>query len=283
MGELAVGLTCNNYCVMCPNIIPPSRRSWDNTTKELKRRIMNFNKDDRGITITGGEPTIRSDFFHILQFIKKEMPKSRILLLTNGRMFCYLEFTRKFINTGCDSVAIPLHAHNAELHDAITRAPDSFEQTVQGIKNLLKYRTKVDTEIRVVIHKLNYSCLPDIANFISEEFKGIWQVVLFPIDIIGNANTNRNRLMVSMTDVKPYLKRGLTILEKNSVNFRLYHIPFCIVDKKYWKNIAGRTVEERRVTFEPCGKCIMKESCPGIWKTYAFRVGIDEFNPIKHP
>jgi len=261
--------------------MPPPRNNSDPSTADIEALVRGFSRNESKIAITGGEPTIRPDFFHIIRFIRKTLPNSKIMAVSNGRMFYYPEFTKEFVNTGCDIVAIPLHAPNAELHDRITGAPGSFEQTVQGIKNLLQYRDKVEIEVRVVIHKLNYKCLPAITTFISKEFKGIRRVVLFPIDIIGNANINRKKLVVKITDVKPYLERGLEILEKNGFECSLYHTPFCVIDKKYWKNIAGRTVVERRITFKSCGECILKEKCPGIWKTYAFRVGITEFNPIK--
>jgi His-Xaa-Ser system radical SAM maturase HxsC len=260
--------------------MPQPGGSWDRSTKEIEEIVMKFNKDEEKVAITGGEPTIRPDLFHLLKFIKNAMPNSKIFLLTNGRMFYYPQFTRKFIDTGCDSVAIPLHAENAKLHDKITRTPGSFKQTVQGIKNLLKYKGKVDVEIRIVIHKLNYRHFPAIASYIAKEFKGIRRVVPFPIDIIGNANANRNKLIVRMIDIKPFLERGLGILERDGIEFSIFHIPFCIIDKKYWKNIAGRTVEERRITFQPCNGCVMRQKCPGIWKTYALRVGTGEFKPI---
>lgn len=278
MAQLGVGVACNNCCIMCTTIMPPSN-NWNGSTEELEREILK-NRTHSSVTITGGEATIRPDIFHLLRFIKKTMPNSRLTVLSNGRMFCYPEFTKEFVKTSCDAVAIPLHAENAELHDRITRAPASFEQTVQGVKNLLEYKDKVDVEIRVVIHKLNYKHLPAIASFISNEFKGIQRVVLFPIDIIGNANLNRKKLLVKIIEVKPYLERGLAILKKNGFEFSLYHIPFCVVNRRYWKSISGRTVEEKRITFKSCDGCLMKKSCPGIWKTYAFRVGISEFKPI---
>jgi sulfatase maturation enzyme AslB (radical SAM superfamily) len=180
-----------------------------------------------------------------------------------------------------DFAIISVHGSKAKTHDGLTRAPGSFKHTVQGIRNLLDYRDEVTIELRVVIHRLKYKHLPTIARFISKEFKGIHQLVLFPIDIIGNANINRKELIAKVTDIKPYLERGLDILEKSGFESSLYHIPFCIIDEKYWKNVAGMSVEEVKVTFKHCDGCIMRENCPGIWKTYAFRVGTDEFKPIK--
>jgi His-Xaa-Ser system radical SAM maturase HxsC len=233
------------------------------------------------LTLSGGEPTLRKDILSIIRMTRRDLPRTELCVLTNGRMFYYADFAKKFVESGVDSIAIPLHGHNSKLHDRITRTPGSFKQTVQGIKNLLPYSNKVRIDIRVVIHKLNYKQLPEICQFITEEFRGIYQVVLFPIDIIGTANINRKKLIVKITSVTPYLEKGIEILEKNGFKFQLFHVPFCVIDEKYWKNVAGMTVEEAKVTFEPCGDCIMRDNCSGIWKTYAFRVGTSEFKPTK--
>jgi len=280
MVDFAVGTACNNCCIMCTMIMPPLRGGWNRSPEEIRKAIRSFSKNEDKVVVTGGEATIRPDFFSILRFIRSEMPNSKISLLSNGRMFSYPKFAAEFIATKCDSVAIPLHAPNARLHDRITRAPGSFNQTARGIKNLLEYNGGVEVEIRVVIHKLNYRHLPAIAGFISKEFRGIKRVVLFPIDLIGNANANRKRLIVKMTALRPFLERALGILEKNGFESSLFHIPFCVIGSKHWKDVAGRTVEDRRITFGPCDGCIMREKCPGIWRTYAFRVGTAEFKPI---
>jgi His-Xaa-Ser system radical SAM maturase HxsC len=260
----------------------PNSPDFNLNIREIEKIVVTCPRNITKVVVSGGEPTIRKDILDVLKLIKQNLPNPELYMLTNGRMFFYPDFTKKFVETGCDSLAIPIHGHNPKLHDKISGVRGSFSQTVQGIKNLLVYRDRVRIEIRVVIHKLNYRQLPKICEFITREFKGIWKVVLFPIDIIGSANLNRKRLIVRITDVKPFLEKGINILEENGFEFQLFHLPFCIIDKKYWKNIAGRTVEGRRITFESCDGCVMKEKCPGIWKTYTFRLGTKEFRPITH-
>ncbi|NYZ79050.1 hypothetical protein H0N99_02780, partial [Candidatus Micrarchaeota archaeon] len=215
-----------------------------------------------------------------------------IQLQTNGRMFCYPEFTKKVVDAGCNLIQIGLHAENARLHDRITRVPGSFEQTVQGIRNLLEYKDKVDIQIIVLLHKMNYKLLPALARFISKEFNGIYLVMLLPIDITGNAKTNRDKLLVRMTNVKPYLEKALSILEENDFSFCLDLTPFCVIDKRFWENINPRQIKGGLTTYEAidgspssifksCNGCIMKEKCPGTWQSYASLMGTDEFKPIR--
>ncbi len=72
--------------------------------------------------------------------------------------------------------AIPLHASNAMLHDQITRTKGSFEQTDQGIKNLLMCQQKV--EIRINKKKKNLSDLLNIAKYIVQQYQGVFCVNL---------------------------------------------------------------------------------------------------------
>ena len=271
--------SCNNLCVMCTCM--PNSLKFKLDLEKTEDLLSQLPQDTSKVTVSGGEPTLMKDIFKILRMIRKNLPTAELCMLSNGRMFYYPEFTRKFVETGVDSVAIPLHGHNAKLHDGITRAPGSFNQTVQGIKNLLQYRDKVRVDIRIVIHRLNYKQVPKICEFIAKEFRGIFRVVLFPIDIVGAANINRKKIIVKITAITPYVQKGLGALEREGFECQLFHIPFCVIDKKYWDKVAGMSVGEAKVTFKPCDGCIMRESCPGIWKTYAFRIGTDEFKPIK--
>jgi len=287
--------TCNNNCIFCASG-PRERNLGTMDTERFKLELRRHSKETEAIfTANGGEPTIRSDVTELLSYAN-ELCYKRIHLESNGRMFFYPEFTKEVVNSGCNAVSIALHAQNAELHDKITMTPGSFKQTVQGIKNLLVYRDKLYIEITILFHKLNYKHLPAIAKFISKEFEGIHNVVLLPVDLAGTSEINKKKLFVRITALKPYLHRGLAVLEKNNMQFSLHHMPFCVIDKQYWKNIAERNVEGGLITclpppksasgcfctiFESCDKCILKERCPGTWRSYTFRAGVDEFKPIK--
>jgi len=47
-----------------------------------------------------------------------------------------LSFCIKTIKAGATQFGPSLHGHNVETHDSLTGAKGSFDQTVQGIKNL---------------------------------------------------------------------------------------------------------------------------------------------------
>jgi len=278
MVDLSIGQICNNSCIMCTTI-----RSKDRSAKQLMvpleelKKMIDSLKEPEYIAITGGEPTIRDDLFEIIKYIKNKFPKTETKLLTNARMLSYTKYCERLAQSGLDTFIIPIHAHEPGLHDFITRSRGSFDQTMQGIGNISQFN--IHLEIRVVVHGLNYPFLPETAELIKKETERASVVFLY-FDIIGSAYLNKERLIVPMTTVAPYLETAADTLKDR--NTGIYHFPLCILKKKY-RNIAkGRTVEDRRIIFvAECERCKKKDDCCGIWKTYNKMQGDSEFYAIK--
>jgi MoaA/NifB/PqqE/SkfB family radical SAM enzyme len=193
-------------------------------------------------------------------------------------MFFYEDFTKKIINYKISRFITEIHAHTAKLHDSITKAPGSFEQTTRGIKNLLKHGANV--EIRLVIHRLNYRHLKNIAKYVICNFSGIDSIVLFPIDLVGNAYKNRHIVSIRYREIIKNVEDAVDYLQRR-VNVRLYHFPLCLLRDKYRSLAVGKTAPKRRLAFpDVCKPCVLNEKCPGLWKTYAINIGVDEIKPI---
>ena len=283
MVNLTVGQKCNSACIMCTTIRPADNKNVKQYTpdfNEICNIIHNSPKDEKYFSITGGEPTLRKDLFQIIKSIRESHPNTEIKLLTNGRKFSIKKYTQEISDLDVNYYIIPLHAHSPELHDFITRSPGSFDQTIRGIKNLLKFGKNV--EIRVVVHGINYPFLSEISQMIVKEFPNISRIVFLYFDAIGSGSLNKKRLFVKMTKLIPYLEKSVEILIDNEIETHIYHIPNCVIDEKYWKLISGKTVEDRRIMFkDECKNCKLKDNCPGIWKTYANWMGVNEFKVIK--
>jgi len=283
MVDLAVDQRCNSACIMCTTVRPADNKNVNQHTPsfdEVCDIIHNTPKDEKYFSITGGEPTLRKDLPQIIKFIRNTHPNTEIKLLTNGRKFCLGNYVEKITKSDVNYYIIPIHAHAPELHDFITRTPQSFDQTIRGIKNLLKLDKNV--EIRVVIHGVNYPFLGELSGLIVRTFPKVSRVVFLYFDAIGSGSLNKKRLFVKMSKVIPHLEKSVGNLTNNGIETHIYHIPHCTINKKYWNLIPGKTVESRRIMFkEECKNCKFKDGCPGIWKTYAKWIGTDEFKVIK--
>ena len=281
--DLDVCYECNNNCLMCTTVRPGYLKKdlgWTRKLIDLKKTIDGCNPNLRTFCFTGGEPTVRPDIIELVQYVLQKLPVTTVNLITNGRMLAYRDFTDKLISIGLKNYILPIHAHASGLHDFITQADGSFEQTKKGILNLLEYDT--DLEIRIVIHALNYVYLKETVQFIVDTFGKNIRIVFLYFDITGTASLNRNRLVVNQTKVVPYLENAVDFLVRESINIRIYHFPLCILKPSYRRFAAWRTVSDKRLAIpKQCRDCSSIDDCSGIWKTYAQLKGTKEFQAIK--
>jgi len=307
---LVLGYSCNNNCIHCFNLdmilsLKNQDKIIDSNTEELKEIISKMsNEGIKEVVFTGGEPTIRKDFFDILKFAKDLGLK--VTLETNARMFCVKDFTRKTFKINPDlSLIIPLHHTNSKIHDKITRTKGSYEQTIQGIKNIIKNKIQNIT-LNVILLKQNYRDLENIVKYVNE--LGIKKVNFIYVDGSGNGRINWFNVAPHYTEIKPYLKKTLKIVNKLRINAGVYNIPFCFVQgyERYVSGINNHVkyhlgnesiedfslgirediikecfIDRERKKPEQCRKCRYFNICSGVWEEYLEFYGTEEFKPIK--
>ena len=160
-------------------------------------------------------------------------------------------------------IGIPLYANIAEEHDKITRARNSFKQTMSGIKKLLK--RKIDVEIRIVVLKKNYRLLADIAKFIVREIPMVKMVNFMALEMLGNSYKNRDEVWVNFEDVKDYLYNACAILIEAGIITNLYNFPLCNLDERLY-SLAHKSITDYKVRYKSeCEKCKAKEVCGGFF------------------
>ena len=195
-------------------------------------------------------------------------------------MLAYKDYGKELEKVGLDEIIVPLHGHVEELHDFITQAEGSFGQTVQGLDNIRE--TGMFNEIRIVVHKLNYVFLPEIAELIATRFSFADRIVFLYFDAIGSGALNKKRLFVNMKDVGPFLEKAFEKLGTMQEKARIYHFPQCVLPESIRKKVYGMTVENERIYFgKNCSECKFFKKCPGIWKSYATNYGLEEFEKVK--
>jgi len=246
----------------------------------LAARLNEIKGEVNSITVTGGEPTINPDFIRAFDFIKNNLPKARVSLLTNGRRFCYADFTKKCCELKGLSFVITLHGYNALTHEGVTLAKGSFRQTCSGLENILKFKKPGQAlELRVVITKINFRFYGKILDFIKENYPGADRVVLLFLEIEGAAQENIEKVGITYSRLGKGLP-GLGNIIPAFKEFRLYHFPLCVINKSFWKYVWA-TLPEKEIVFpSSCMKCIYKSSCPGVHKGYIDNYGNREFKPF---
>jgi len=160
--EIKLGNLCNNKCSICSLL---GKKSIKNKSlAEIKKELEQIRKEHSELIISGGEPTLREDLFDVIKYAK-QLGFVSITLRTNGRMLSYMNYCKRVAEAGIDNFDVYIYGHKPELHDSITRVEGSFEQTVEGIKNLVSLGQNVQAS--VLINRMNYKELINIVNFLN--------------------------------------------------------------------------------------------------------------------
>ncbi len=274
---LNIGNLCNNNCICCPNDLN------DKTHKVpfpvIIERIRKLDSNCTDIILTGGEPTIREDIFDILEAIKKTHPKKRIQILTNGRRFSYISFARKILKFNIFPT-ISLYG-NREVHNQITRTKASYDQTIEGIQNLLSLNCRI--RIIIVVNKKNYKVLPEmisLLNNLKSKSEKI-HVIIQPTEYTGySAKRFMEELDESVTKMSPEINLAIERLNNNEIDYS-FNFPLCILQNYILTQNKPSIGEFDRIYYsDKCKFCVLNSKCGRIWKSYTDLRGDDEIRRV---
>ena len=257
---------CNSNCIMCPVADNVRKNGHNSDMKEIMEIIRYIPTDPKHLTITGGEPfLVGRSIFNFLEALKVKFTNTEFLFLTNGRALCIEKYAKLFNDSAPINMitGIPIHGHNEKLHDKIIRVNGGFRQTVNGIKNLLKYNRRV--EIRIVVSRINHQYISEISDLIINEFPNIDSVKIMGMEMTGNAALNRNELWLSYRDAFLSSKDAINKLVHNKIDVALYNFPLCSVEKSY-QMLCRRSITDYKVRYaQECENCALKKVCGGIF------------------
>ena len=295
--DIKTGFQCNNHCRFC--VQGNKREKYpDKTTEEIKKILKESKGKAGGVVFTGGEPTFRPKELLIWVEYAKILGYKSIQIQSNGRMFSYLNYCKSLIKAGATEFSPALHASTAKIHDYLTMAPGSWEQTTKGIKNLKSLRQYVLTN--TVITKLSYKDLPNLAKLFVKLKIDQFQFAFMHINqIIANNPKIIKEIVPKKSEVMPYVKKGLQLGINGGLRVMTEAIPYCFM-QGYEIYIAERIIPEADVfdadfqiknyskyrktqgkTLGPnCNKCKYFKICEGPWKEYPEIFGWEEFKPV---
>ena len=296
---IIIGYACNNRCMFC--IDENKRKLYNKTTQEIKNEMIEAkNRGTTYIELIGGETTIRPDALELVSFAK-DLGFNTINMATNGRMFSYLEYTKKMIKAGLTDIIFSIHGHNAEIHDNLTKSLGSFKQLLAGLNNFKKLGfDKIGSNTTIV--KQNYKYLPQIGKFIFDQ--GIRNSEFIFVDpSYGAAYDNFQELVPKISKIAPYVRKCLDIGKKNKIpHWHIRYVPLCyfqdhlnqiseLQEVNTFKtehlapdfenfNVEESRKEIGRERTKKCKGCKLFNKCEGIWKEYIRHYGDEELKPI---
>ncbi len=242
-GQLDINYNCNNRCIFCyagdlEDCAPPK------SFEEVEKTFDSIIKKAEGVRILGGEVTLRPDFFRVISLAKNK-GFEMVEIISKGRYFAKPGFAQKAVKAGMTGIIISVHGHTAKIHDFLTGTPGSFDETIKGIKELIKLYQGGNLpklNVNLVITRNNYRYLPAMAKFFIE--LGVPSIIFSSLKILGRGFKNKDKLVISYTEMLPRLKKMIKQvdnlkLENGNFHFEIENIPFCVLPKEHWPYLAN--------------------------------------------
>ena len=278
---LKLGYTCNNRCIFCH--ADNFRTYPDSETGDVIKKIKQAYKWGAGmVVLSGGEATIRKDFFVIAEAISAAGLKLGVI--TNGRMFSYQNFTGCFLRFKPSYVYCSLHGATPELHNMLTKT-QSFHQVIGGLKNIAGHVQNLT--VNVVVQVENVHRLKEIVKCVIP-FAPV-RLKFSLVEPKGMALTDFSKhapeIQEAAQRVYEAMQFGESISNGKQISFCCDGFTPCLIPdfKKYHAdlftdNFIG-TAESFERDFSPvdsgdrayaecCYDCSYKSSCSGIYKQY---------------
>lgn len=257
---------CNSNCLMCSQP-PQDRDDTDALTERNLEIIRLIDSPPTRLVITGGEPTLLGErLFGIIAALRDKFPQTYLHMLTNGRIFAWQAFTARFAEVRHPNfmLGIPVYSDDSATHDYVVQAKGAFDQTVIGLHQLARHGVRI--EIRVVLHAVTVSRLPQLAEYIYRNFTFVEHVALMGLENIGYAPRNMNTLWVDPNDYQDQLESAVEILSTRGMDVSIYNHQLCVLRKSLWKFARKSISDWKNIYLEECQSCGVREQCGGFFQ-----------------
>lgn len=269
---------CNHYCLMCSQ---PPRNVDDNWIyDEILSALPLIDPDTSYLCLTGGEPTILGDrFLNLVHASKSFLPRTSLMVLTNGRTFSDDRFSEKLGKIAHPDLmlGIPLYSDLAHIHDYVVQSDGAYDETIRGIINLKRHGVPV--EIRVVLHKETIPRLPQLAQFIARNLLFADHVALMGLEMTGFTKANLDRLWIDPSDYKNELKEAVGILDRARMRVSIYNSQLCLTDPAIWRFTKRSISDWKQEYMAECDGCSVMDQCAGFFASAKFRYS-DNIAPV---
>ncbi|MBW2673857.1 MAG: radical SAM protein [Deltaproteobacteria bacterium] len=256
--RLFVGSQCNNNCASCSfageirNIVSFS---------ELRRKIDSM--PGTNIEICGGEPTIREDFFQILDYANNAGFK-RIKLCTNARMLSRWCFLKGLIQSNVKVFEISLFSSNPEIQNKLT-ATKSFSELKKALENIKRlellsfkkgkpkfpYLKKTALIARIPVLEENLESLTETIGFLKDY--GFSRVILD----FHFTDFDFSKEIPRICKLFDYVaKKNLLVLSQG--------IPLCLLEGFEEHCIEIYSKPEKMPLLSECNECAFRKNCSGL-------------------
>lgn len=278
-------VNCNQDCTFC-SANETSSNVWANHADMLRAIARAARRGIEWLSFSGGDPTLSK---HLVEYVRcaSRLGVPKVEIISNAVLLEKKEKVTALVEAGLTDAFISLHAHDETLSRQSTQKIGDFARTVQGIKHLVEAGTR--TAVNHVINARNYPYLLKYVEFVHREFGGKVRISFAFVTPQFKALDNID-VMPQLSVVMPYLKRAmyraLELGQPFNVGAR-QGIPFCFLDEfRAWSDgikLSNSAISEdspQKQRGPGCDDCRFSSFCPGLWRPYVAKYGLDELRPV---
>jgi MoaA/NifB/PqqE/SkfB family radical SAM enzyme len=290
--DVKVGFACNNRCLFCAQG-DKRERCGVIAFDELLPKLRAGRAHAAALVLTGGEPTVHKQITRIVQAARLLGYRS-IQLQTNGRLLSYPGALQALLDAGVTEISPSIHGPDAATHDALTRAPGSFEESARGIENAV--RSGVPVVTNSVITRQNQAVLAEIVMLLAD--LGVRQAQLAFVHPVGTAHQLFEQIVPALPDLVEPLSRARAVAAERGLRLVTEAVPLCFL--REMQDLAVETAipdtmvldldgkldysswrkDEGKLKGPPCESCAARARCEGPWREYPEHFGWQEFIPL---
>ena len=261
---LLVTERCDNRCLFCSQ--PPKEHDDSWLLVQAALAIATFDSQDT-IGISGGEPLLYGDgFIQFLRILVELAPGTPLHILTNGRKFSDLEFT-KSVALLCKSLnvtfGIPLYSAEAGKHDELVGAVGAFDQTIRGLIN--SGNIGLSVELRIIPTQLNMDELPYLVELVTRSFSGVSQISVMNLEPTGWAKHNWSKLYASPETYTESLNSAVLVASRARLPIILFNYPLCHIPLDLHRYAVMSISDWKNYYPDECGQCALRSTCGGYF------------------
>ena len=282
-GLVRTGFLCNQDCGICWQ-----DRDWG---RHDAAQILRWIEDlalhgARSLILSGGEPTLDPRLADYIRHARA-LGYTQVTLETNAVQLAKEGHAARLRDAGLTSAFVSLHSGDANVSDAITRAPGTHARTVRGVRALLE--AGVPVKINAVMTREGLDHLASLPDFLHEQF-GAWKHLLLglmlsyptqPYDpaLVPTINPDPRKLRpVLMRTLERAFELGL---EPHGLDGPCGP-PLCTFGADA-RVVSLRPVPgplDFRTHIAACARCSVKEACFGVRTTDVALYGEDCVTPL---
>ena len=184
---MSIWFGCNNRCTIC--MLSEVQETLSGLSFDRFKEVATSVAEEgryRNLILSGGEVTTFPDLGQYVRFAASLGTFEKIQIQTNGRRLADRHYVEHLIDCGVNEFFVSFQGLE-QTHDAITRVPGSFRQTMKGIENLAGHVARIITNTVLTTQSLpEINDLVDLLAGLPVHEMQVWN--FFPMEPTDSGN-----------------------------------------------------------------------------------------------